>query len=153
MQLQQLVYSLLSVASVARALTVPAPSADRLPLVESNKLRRVLTRTALLKHADKFLEFSKKDPDGNRGFGGVGHNLTVDYLYNTFRKMADYYTVEKQMFIHEYSYGTSKVTIEGQAHESSYFTYSPSTDGDLKLPLGLTANLGCTPVREMVILT
>ncbi|RPB21343.1 Zn-dependent exopeptidase [Terfezia boudieri ATCC MYA-4762] len=150
MQLQQLVFSLLSVASVARALTVlttPTPSADRLPLAQSDKLRRVLTRKALLKHANKFLKFSQTDPDGNRGFGGVGHNLTANYLYNTFSTgdMADYYTVEKQMFIHEYAYGTTKVIIEGQTHESSYFTYSPSTDGELKLPLGLAANLGCTP--------
>ena len=156
MQLQQFVFSLLSVASVVHALTVPttpAPSAGRLPLVESNKLRRVLTRKALLTHADELLKFSQEDPDGNRGFGGVGHNLTVDYLYKAFCDMSDYYTVEKQMFIYEYAYGTSKVIIEGQTHESSYFTYSPSTDGDLKLPLGLTSNLGCNPVREIVILT
>ncbi|KAF8416544.1 hypothetical protein BGX38DRAFT_760537, partial [Terfezia claveryi] len=150
MQLQQLIFSLLSAASIAHAFTVPTTptqSAGRLPLAQSDKLRRVLTRKALLKHADKLLKFSQTDPDGNRGFGGVGHNLTVDYLYNTFSTgdMADYYTVEKQMFIYKYAYGTSKVIIEGQTHESLYLTYSPSTNGELKLPLGLAANLGCTP--------
>ncbi|KAF8416440.1 hypothetical protein EV426DRAFT_421870 [Tirmania nivea] len=145
MQLQQLVFSLLSVASVALNIPNVLASSGRLPPVESNKLRRALTRKALFNHANEFLKFSREDPDGNRAFGGVGHNLTVEYLYNTFKTgdMADYYTVEKQKFIHEYAYGTSKITVEGQTYQSSYFTYSPATDGDLTLPLGLAANLGC----------
>lgn len=149
MQLHHLVFSLLSVASVAIAVPAAvAPPASKLPLVESNKLRRVLTRTALLKHADELLSFAQQDPDHNRAFGGLGHNLTVDYLYNAFKtkEMAPYYTVEKQAFVHEYSYGTSKVVVEGETIESSYFTYAPSTKGNITLPLGAAANLGCTPV-------
>lgn len=149
MQLSQLIFSLLSVASVALAVpTTPPPVKGGLPLVESNKLRRVLTRTALLKHADELQKFANQDPDKNRGFGGVGHKLTVDYLYNFFAKgeLAKYYTVEKQEFVHEYAYGTSKVLAEGESLESSYFTYSPSTDGDLTRPLGAAANLGCEAV-------
>ena len=152
MQLPQLVLSLLSIVPVVLAVPATAPpNKGGLPLVESSKLRRVLTRTALLKHADEFLKFSKKDPDGNRAFGGVGHKLTVDYLYNAFSKgdMAKYYTVQKQEFVHEYAYGTSKVVIEGDTHESSYFTYSPSTGDDLNLPLGAAANVGCEAVSRL----
>jgi len=152
MQFKQLLFSLLCALPVVFAIpATTVPSAYELPLVQSHKLQRGLTRKALLKHANEFFNFSQKDPDGNRAFGGVGHNLTIDYLYNSFAtgEMADYYTVEKQMFVHEYSYGTSKVVVEGQTLESAYFTYSPPTDGELKLPLGLVANLGCNPVREI----
>ena len=153
MQLPQLVFSLLSIASVASAIPTIQIPGSRLPLVESKKLRRALTRAALLNDANELFKFSQKAPDHNRAFGGVGHNLTVDYLYNTFKTghMADYYTVKKQKFIHEYAYGTSKVGVSGRAYDSLYFTYSPSTHGDLQLHLGVAANVGCVPVREIYI--
>ncbi|KAF8464894.1 hypothetical protein BDZ91DRAFT_697546 [Kalaharituber pfeilii] len=142
MHLSTLTLSLLSLSAVT--LSVPT-GPNGLPPVESNKLRRVLTRTALLKHADKLYSFSQQDPDNTRAFGSLGHDLTVDYLYNMFNsgELKDYYTVEKQEFVHEFSYGTTKVAAEGEGYESSYFTYSPPTKGDLKAELGAVANLGC----------
>ena len=151
MHLHCLIFSLLSLSCVGFSLP---GSVEKLPLVESNKLRRALTRSALLQHADKLYGFSREDPDGNRAFGGKGHNLTVDYLYDTFAKgpLATYYTVEKQEFVHEYSYGTSNVVVEGDVMESAYFTYSPSTGGNVTLPLGATENLGCSPVSTYLLI-
>ena len=129
------------------SLSAPAPSH-----VESNKLRRVITRFNLLRHAAKLQEFSDASPEHNRAFGGIGHKLTVDYIYDNFMKMNEYYTVEKQEFSYEYSYGVSNFTAEGEFFESSYFTYSPSTNGPLTLELVNTDNLGCNQVRIVLLI-
>ncbi|KAI5779935.1 hypothetical protein DFH27DRAFT_585122 [Peziza echinospora] len=138
-----LVFSLLALAAAALALPGSSHPEEKAELVQSNKLRRALTRSSLLKHAAKLQEFANADPDGNRAFGGVGHKLTVDYLYDTFASapLNKYYTVQKQEFVHEYAYGTSEVVAEGKAMESVYFTYSPAAN--LTAEAAAVGALGC----------
>lgn len=151
MKLTSLVFALLSIASVTIA--VPSTDKDKENYVQSNKLRRLLTRSALQKHAAKLQQFANQDPDKNRAFGGKGHQATVDWLYETFKKYPDYYTVEKQEFVYEYAYGTSIFSAEGESYDSQYFTYSPSTNGLFEGELAATNNLGCEEVNQSIALT
>ncbi|KAL7274658.1 Leucyl aminopeptidase yscIV, partial [Rhizina undulata] len=114
-----------------------------LPLVNSKQLQRILTRSALLKHAEKLQSFADQDPKKNRGFGGTGHNLTVQYLYDTLSAL-DYYNVSLQEFVWEYADGSATFAADGTDYPSVYFTYSPSTNGStVSGDLVAVANLGC----------
>lgn len=134
---------LLASAFTAVSIASPAPKFSRdLPLVQSNQLRRVLTRTALLKHAEKLESFADADPQSNRGFGGVGHKLTVDYIYNTLSAL-DYYDVWLQEFEMLYASGEATFEAEGTTFSSLYFTYAPNSNGPITAELVPVANLGC----------
>lgn len=139
--------ALLASAFAAISIASPTPNPTRdLPLVQSNQLRRVLTRTALLGHAEKLESFGHADPQKNRGFGGVGHNLTVDYLFDTLSAL-DYYDVWLQSFDLLYAAGDSKIVIEGTTYTSLYFTYAPSSDGPITAELVPVSSSGCEAVR------
>lgn len=111
------------------------------PTVDPTLLRRHVTRSGLLKHVYKLQEFADADEKGNRGFGGTGHKKTVDYIVKWFKQWPQYYKVETQEFVHEYSSGSSELSVEGETIDSKFFTYSPS--GVITEDLVPTANLGC----------
>ena len=92
--------------------------------------------------------FARLDPDGNRAFGGLGHNLTIEYISSWFSEegMREYYRIERLKFVYEYIYGVSNLVVQNHTYNSTCFTYSPSTDGTLTAPLVLVKNLGCDPV-------
>lgn len=134
---------LLASAFVAVSIASPAPKYSRdLPLVQSNQLRRALTRTALLGHAEELQSFADADPQRNRGFGGTGHKLTVDYLYNILSAL-DYYDVWLQEFEWLYAAGEATFEAEGTTYTSLYFTYAPNSNGTITAEIVPVVNLGC----------
>lgn len=128
-----------------------APSAHDvrrgLPIVQSNQLRRVLTRTALLAHAQKLQDIS--DVSGrNRVAGSVGHNKTVDYIYDTL-VATGYYDVERQPFTYIFSDGNVTFSAAGTGYPSEYFQYGPA--GSAVGPLVPVAATGCEAVSAHAI--
>lgn len=139
--------ALLALALAAFSIASPTSKCVRdLPLVQSNQLRRVLTRSALLGHAEKLESFAHADPQNNRGFGGIGHKLTVDYLFKTLSEIG-YYDVWLQEFELLYAAGNTKIQSEGVTFTSLYFTYAPSSNGTITTELVQVANYGCALVR------
>ena len=122
--------------------------------IDSNKLQSVLNVSpkALHTHAEELERFARLDPDGNRAFGGLGHNLTVEYIHKWFSEevVTGYYGVKNHTFDYAYSAGISHLVVQGQTQDSSYFTYAPPTDGALIAPLVLVENLGCHLVSVQV---
>jgi hypothetical protein len=118
-----------------------APQSRR-PLVQSNQLRRVLLRSALKAHGQKFMGFAAAS-NGTRAFGTVGHNLTVDYIKTKLDKTG-YYNVELQHFVTLYSEGTSNFSALGTNYSTAWFTYGPA--GDVTAPVVPVDDLGCEPV-------
>lgn len=145
MWLWQLIITLYSFAP----LTLASRENTLVP-INPDKIQNVLnvSTEALYKHANTLELFAKLDPDGNRAFGGLGHNLTVEYINNWFSQegMLEYYGVNQVTFPAEYFEGTSILVIQGKTYQSSLFYYSPSTNGTLTAPLALVQNLGCNPV-------
>ncbi|KAL8652095.1 MAG: hypothetical protein Q9210_002887 [Variospora velana] len=137
-------YSFLA-ASLALASVVSASptvlSPRQLPLVESNRLRRVLLRSNLLDKARTLEGFAFATPERNRVFGSPGHNATVNYLYDQVTALGDYYTVEIQPFVELYSAGSASLSVSGDALDAGIFTYSPA--GKFTEPLAAVANFGC----------
>lgn len=87
---------------------------DPRPLVESNKLRRVLTRSDLLKQAETLQSFALASGAGTtRGFGGPGHNATINYILQEVSKLSEWYTVELQPFVERYSAATGSLLLDG----------------------------------------
>lgn len=119
-----------------------------LPLVQSNQLRRVLTRSALLKHAAKFEEFAVNSPGNNRAFGTEGHNATVEYVKAKL-DATGYYDTELQTFPYLFSEGTANVTVSGEPYTTEWFTYGP--DGTAEGLLTPVADLGCELVCYLLL--
>ncbi|KAI9849170.1 MAG: Leucyl aminopeptidase yscIV [Sclerophora amabilis] len=136
MRVQQ--YSGVLAAFVALAQAAPV---DDLPLVQSNQLRRVLTRSALLGISNSLQEFAYDTPERNRIFGGPGHNATVNYLYDTIAALGDYYTVEFQPFVQLYFDGTATFSVDGTDQGGGILTYSAA--GNVEATLVPVDNLGC----------
>ena len=143
----QFLFLLLAALSLSLALpTTPwypefDPS-DTRPLVESNKLRRVLTRSRLLHHASYFQNFALESKDGNRAFGGVGHNSTVRYLFNEISKLSEWYDVYLQPFWERYSAATGSFVVDGNVEVFYAARGSPSVT-NLKAELGAAKGEGC----------
>ncbi|PUU83793.1 hypothetical protein B9Z19DRAFT_962336 [Tuber borchii] len=129
---------------VGAAVATPlAPVPYNISLVESNKLRRVLHRKALYEHAKEFQSFADSTSVRNRVAGSIGHNLTVDYIYDTL-VATGYYNVEKQPFTYVFSEGNTSFSALSTKYASEYMTYSPSTGGStLTAQLVKVANVGC----------
>lgn len=134
---------LLAVAVVGVSAAPSVPDVRRgLPIVQSNQLRRVLTRTALLGHAQKLQDIS--DQSGkNRVAGSVGHNKTVDYIYDTL-VATGYYDVERQPFTYTFSEGNVTFSAAGTKYPSEYFQYGPA--GSAAGPLVPVTDNGCEAV-------
>lgn len=126
--------------------TTPQPAEfdleDPRPLVESNKLRRILTRTNLLKHAAQFQRFAIDSKDGNRAFGGAGHNATVKYLFDEISKLSEWYDVYLQPFSERYSAATGSFSVDGDAQVFYAARASPSVK-NLRAELGAAKGEGC----------
>ena len=141
--------SLLLLATLPLSLALPVtpqcpefdPS-DTRPLVESNKLCRILTRSRLLHHAGYFQDFAAESGDGNRGFGGIGHNATVDYLFNEISKLSEWYDVYLQPFSEMYSAATGSFVVDGDTENFYAARGSPSVE-NLKAELGAAKGEGC----------
>jgi hypothetical protein len=119
-----LLLALLSVIEVTAA-----QSYDLRPLVESNRLRRILTRKDLLKQAETLQSFANApNAGGNRGFGGPGHNATINYIYDTISKLDQYYNVYFQPFTESYSAAKGTFTVENDNVVFYPARGSPSVD-------------------------
>ncbi|KAG0634066.1 hypothetical protein HOY80DRAFT_1140957 [Tuber brumale] len=142
MKLSTGIFLILSLVGAAAAIP-RAPVPRNIRLVESDKLRRVLNKKALYEHAKKYQSFADSTPNRNRVAGSSGHNLTVDYLYDTL-VATGYYNVEKQPFTYVFSEGNTSFSALSTTYASEYMTYSPSTGGStLTAQLVKVANLGC----------
>jgi len=115
---------------------------DIRPLVESNKLCRTLTRSRLLHHAGYFQDFAVESGDWNRGFGGIGHNATVGYLFDEISKLSEWYDVYLQPFSERYSAATGSFVVDGDAVAFYAARGSPSVKS-LKAELGAAKGEGC----------
>ncbi|CAZ84202.1 unnamed protein product [Tuber melanosporum] len=143
MKLSTGIFLIFSLAGAAVATPLaPAPT-HNVSLVESKKLRRVLNKKALYEHAKEFQSFADSTPIRNRVAGSAGHNLTVDYIYDTL-VATGYYNVEKQPFTYVFSEGNTSFSALSTTYPSEFMTYSPSTGGStLTAQLVKVANLGC----------
>jgi len=115
---------------------------DTRPLVESNKLCRTLTRSRLLHHAWHFQNFAVGSTDGNRAFGGIGHNATVGYLFNEISKLSEWYDVTLQPFWERYSAATGSLVVDGDV-EVFYAARGTPSVKNLKAELGAAKGEGC----------
>ncbi|CAI6093440.1 hypothetical protein V2G26_017547 [Clonostachys chloroleuca] len=125
-----------STALVLAALSGPA-TAD---LVDSESLQALINIEDLLAGSQKLQDFADAN-GGNRVFGSLGHNATVDWLYDTLNSL-DYYDVVKQPFTELYSEGTATLKVDGQDVEARILTYTPS--GEYTGALVAVEGLGCT---------
>ncbi|CCX13333.1 Similar to Leucine aminopeptidase 2; acc. no. A7UI09 [Pyronema omphalodes CBS 100304] len=122
---------LLSLLFALPAFSNPIGSAaDDRPLVVSNQLRRLLTRSSLLRQADVLEYFSLlPGANGNRAFGGIGHNATINWLFDTISALPEY-TVSLQPFKAPYSASTGTFLIDGESDSLFYASRnSPNASG------------------------
>ncbi|KAK4174660.1 putative aminopeptidase [Triangularia setosa] len=115
--------------------------APKKPLVSSAKLQSYVNKRDLLNDANKLQSFAKAH-GGNRAFGSGGHNATVDYIYNTLKRL-NYYDVVKQPFTEIFSEGTASLNVNGANVPAAIMTYTPG--GEVSSTLVAVPNLGCTP--------
>lgn len=128
--------------AIALALAFPASSLAEescKPTVNSAALQDLIKLEDLLAGSQKLQDIADAN-NGTRVFGSLGHNLTVDYLYDTLSSL-DYYDVFKQPFVEIFYTGTASLVVDGVDYEPGVMTYSPS--GTASAPLALVSNLGC----------
>lgn len=82
-------------------------------------------------------------------FGSIGHNRTVDYIYNALAPYSDYFNITRQSFQALFSSGSASFTVDGVDQGATLMTYSTSTDGNLTATIVPVANLGCNAVSEL----
>ncbi|RVX71221.1 hypothetical protein B0A52_04795 [Exophiala mesophila] len=112
-----------------------------LPPVTTEELQALISLDDLVAGAEQLQAFADADPDGNRAFGGEGHNATVDYLFDTLNATG-YYNVTRQEFVELFSAASGSLTIDDEEIEIGFFTYTPS--GNASAPLVAVAELGCS---------
>ncbi|KAL0638251.1 hypothetical protein Q9L58_002708 [Maublancomyces gigas] len=116
---------------------------DPRPLVESNKLRRLLTRTDLLKQAETLQSFALASGAGStRGFGGPGHNATINYILREVSKLSEWYDVELQPFVERYSAATGSLLLDGDSAVFYAARGSPSVEY-LRAEIATVVGEGC----------
>ena len=106
-----------------------------------NQLRRILYRSELLKKGQLFQDFAYSHEGRNRYIGSPGHNLTVNYLYDTL-VATGYYDVSIQPFTVDSIAGN--LTVNGVAIASAPMSFSP--EGIPSAGLVPVANVGCDAV-------
>ncbi|CAG8981895.1 hypothetical protein HYALB_00013809 [Hymenoscyphus albidus] len=142
MKLSQLVFGFGVFASTFSC----ASPTDTRPLRDSNKLRRLLTRSALLSKAKTLQNFAYDTPKRNRQIGTPGHNATINWIYDTINQFPDYYESYLQpydMLLHE----DANLTVNGKALEVYSLGMSPS--GKAKGPVVHIPNLGCDKATDL----
>ncbi|KAI0171479.1 hypothetical protein BJ166DRAFT_589542 [Pestalotiopsis sp. NC0098] len=118
---------------------VSAAFAQSKPDVTSDALQSLITLEDLLAGSQTLQDIADAN-GGTRVFGSAGHNLTVDYLYDTLSAL-DYYDVFKQPFVELFFEGNASLIVDGVDYEPGVMSYSPS--GTFSAPLVLVSNLGC----------
>ncbi|EPS41772.1 hypothetical protein H072_4281 [Dactylellina haptotyla CBS 200.50] len=128
--------STLALPFLASTLVAAAPA----PLVESNKLRRMLYRSNLKARATELYNIAMRN-NGTRAWGTPGHWETLDWIESQIPK--DYYNVERQYFnISRTIYDEVSVTVDGiAATEVNGFTNGPN--GTISAPIVNVPNFGC----------
>lgn len=126
--------------TAAVALALPALVHATKCDVTSESLQARINLEDLLSGSQKLQDIAD-EADGNRVFGGKGHNATVDWLYESLTKL-DYYDVTKQPFTELYAAGTADITVDGEPLEAAIMTYTPAGSGSGSLILA--SNVGCT---------
>ncbi|KAF3916051.1 hypothetical protein ABW21_db0203948 [Orbilia brochopaga] len=131
--------ALLVLPALASSLVAAAP-ADPAPLVESNKLRRILYRSNLEARAKELFAIAERNK-GTRAWGTAGHWETLDWIESNIPK--DYYNVERQYFnISRTIHDEVSVTVDGAAQtQVNGFTGGPN--GTVTAPLIAIPNFGC----------
>ncbi|KAI5856945.1 hypothetical protein BZA05DRAFT_162420 [Tricharina praecox] len=116
---------------------------DPRPLVDSSKLRRQLTRSALLSHAHKLSSFAfARGAGGNRGFGGPGHNATINYVHDLVAATGAY-DVYLQPFAERYAAANGSFAVDGEDVLFYPSRGSPRARG-MKALLAQVRGEGCT---------
>ncbi|KAF3941956.1 hypothetical protein ABW19_dt0207186 [Dactylella cylindrospora] len=115
-------------------------SAAVVPLVESNKLRRIIYRGNLRARAEELYAIAARN-NNTRAWGTPGHWETLDWIYAAIPK--DYYNVEKQFFnISRQIYDDVSVTVDGGAIENPV-PFTNGINGTVSAPILAIPNLGC----------
>ncbi|KAH8194296.1 hypothetical protein TruAng_011534 [Truncatella angustata] len=109
------------------------------PYVSSDALQESINLDDLLAGSQKLQDIADAS-DGNRAFGSAGHNLTIDYIYDTLNALG-YYDVYKQPFVELFYSAEASLVVDGVEYEPGSMTYSPG--GTFSAPLVLVSNLGC----------
>lgn len=135
-----IIAAIAALASLVVANEAPAmgPEERDLPLVESNKLRRVLLRSELLAKARILEGFAYATPERNRQIFTPGHKATYEYIYN-FMKDLSVYDVEYNEFVTQSSSGT--LSVDGVLIPTEPMTFTPSGAPSGKIVK--VANIGC----------
>ncbi|EPE27057.1 Zn-dependent exopeptidase [Glarea lozoyensis ATCC 20868] len=136
--------SALSLVAGLVAISEAAPSTSvvesrALPLVQSNQLRRVLLRSELLKKGQILEDFAYSWSGRNRLIGTIGHNKTVNYLYDTL-VATGYYDVAFQKFLISTPINET-FTVGNSSYETVAMAFSEA--GKVTAPIVKVANLGC----------
>ncbi|ETS74712.1 hypothetical protein PFICI_13196 [Pestalotiopsis fici W106-1] len=109
------------------------------PAVTSEAIQELILLEDLLAGSQKLQDFADAN-GGTRVFGSAGHNLTVDYLYDTLNAL-DYYDVFKQPFVELFFEGNATLVANEVDYAPGVMSYSPS--GTFSAPLVLVSNFGC----------
>lgn len=112
-----------------------------LPPVSSDALQALISADELYSGSAQLQAFADAS-DGNRVFGGPGHNATVNFLYDVLSSTG-YYDVSFQEFVALYSGGSASFTANGEETPVELMTYTPNGEGSG--PLVAVDNLGCEP--------
>jgi len=136
-----------ALATLSVASPAPAPEAAPIgapverqatpPLVESNKLRRVLLRSELLAKARILEGFAYSTPGRNRQIFTPGHKATYEYIYKFMSDLG--YDVEYNEFFAETSSGS--LVVDGTNIPARPMTFTPS--GKPSGRLVKVNNIGC----------
>ncbi|KAH9215505.1 putative leucine aminopeptidase 2 [Leptodontidium sp. 2 PMI_412] len=141
---QSIAAAVLAFVAATTAVSVPSTDAKEIravkPLVESNKLRRVMTRSALLAKANKLQEIAYSSPGRNRLIGTAGHEGTVAWITSILDQYPDYYTYYLQPLSLSVGAGAN-LTIGGVVTEAFAVDLAPS--GSVSAPVVSVANLAC----------
>lgn len=119
------------------------------PLVSSKALQKLIDTKNLRKGAEKLYECAKESEDEfghpTRAIGTPGHLKSLEYLYDTFDELSDYYTVSTQSLT-AIDGRCSKHELDsyGETIKNKPFSLTPGTDGLLKAPLFFADKYGCT---------
>jgi len=109
-------------------------------MVNSGDLQALINLDELRSGAQQLQDFAYAYPERNRVFGGQGHNDTVNSLAEVL-EATGYYDVTIQTFVELFSGGNSSLLVNGEAANSTLFTYTPG--GSVNASIVAVDNLGC----------
>ncbi|KAK6533725.1 Leucyl aminopeptidase yscIV [Orbilia ellipsospora] len=131
--------STLALPILASSLVSAAPA----PIVESNKLRRILYRSNLEARAQELYNIAVRN-NGTRAWGTSGHWETLDWIQGQIP--TSYYNVERQYFnISVTTYDELSITVDGVAATgvNGVTASSGLLNKSVTAPIIAVPNLGC----------